>query len=584
MVKMQFNYYDKNNQIKQLNIEVGKEWISYKEKDNSQNLLNSVFNFVDQNSNGKVDKEELNILQRLIKIADSQIEKFKNNNVLENEELELLVDKIRNEELDELEGNKNPQIIDTADNRTQYTNFTYLSSFYQNGTIKVIKVIVDYSALNNLTGGKYYVASWNTIENENGTITKTPKNLIKIQNTNQDGTNNWSEGINRNISKIQFVNSSSNTELIKFMNMVGQEQGFQAEFLQISGANHWAEDQSVVRADKKQLIPNCESDFSMLKLDKDNEIIAKRKNVTLGMQGNPIGKNSVEEEPRAINYSHAVLQSDIIKGKTYLEGGNVLNTLTKNGEPGAVIGEESLKYTMVSMMSMNLDGSVEAIENIEALDLDNADEYRIKAKKQIAKELGVKEENVTYIPQFDFHIDMYYRPLNNGQMAIPDYKAGIEVLNRLLQDIDTQIESKNISSEQNENLQHKKQEFLKLLSKLEEMKNKTDTISTNAENELKEKGYDVVKIPCFTEIDDGKDQGLDAKSVENPINYMNGVCGTSAKTGDKYYITNSSGDEILDKYMENYFKSVVGFDKIYFAPTKQYLSAMGGIDCLTKEF
>ena len=113
---------------------------------------------------------------------------------------------------------------------------------------------------------------------------------------------------------------------------------------------------------------------------------------------------------------------------------------------------------------------------------------------------------------------------------------------------------------------------------------KTDTISTNAENELKEKGYDVVKIPCFTEIDDGKDQGLDAKSVENPINYMNGVCGTSAKTGDKYYITNSSGDEILDKYMENYFKSVVGFDKIYFAPTKQYLSAMGGIDCLTKEF
>lgn len=483
-----------------------------------------------------------------------------------------------------MEGNKIPQIIDTADNRTQYTNFTYLSSCYNNGEIKVIKVIVDYSALNNLTDGKYYVASWNTIENENGTLTKTPKNLIKIQNTNQDGTTNWSEGINRNISKIQFVNSNSNTELIEFMNKVGQEQGFQSEFLQISGANHWAEDQSVVRADKKQLIPNCESDFSMLKLDKDNEIIAKRKNVTLGMQGNPIGKNSVEEEPRAINYSHAVSQNDIIKGKTYLEGGNVLNTLTRNGEPGAVIGEESLKYTMVSMMSMDLDGSVEAIENIEALNLDSADEYRKKAKKQIAKELGLKEENVTYIPQFDFHIDMYYRPLNNGQMAIPDYKAGIEVLNRLLQDIDTQIESKNISSEQNENLQHKKQEFLKLLSNLEEMKNKTDTISTNAENELKEKGYDVVKIPCFTEIDDGKDQGLDAKSVENPINYMNGVCGTSAKTGDKYYITNSSGDEILDKYMENYFKSVVGFDKIYFAPTKQYLSAMGGIDCLTKEF
>ena len=36
--------------------------------------------------------------------------------------------------------------------------------------------------------------------------------------------------------------------------------------------------------------------------------------------------------------------------------------------------------------------------------------------------------------------------------------------------------------------------------------------------------------------------------------------------------------------MEKYFKEVVGFDKVYFAPTKKHLEALGGIDCLTKEF
>ena len=60
-------------------------------------------------------------------------------------------------------------------------------------------------------------------------------------------------------------------------------------------------------------------------------------------------------------------------------------------------------------------------------------------------------------------------------------------------------------------------------------------------------------------------------------------CGTSAKTGDKFYITNTSGDEKLDEYMENYFNNTVGFDKVYFAPTKKYLASSGGLDCLTKE-
>lgn len=59
-----------------MNIHAGQNWSSYKNKDDKSSL-NSIFDIVDNNSDGKVDDEELNILQKLLKIADSQIDKFK---------------------------------------------------------------------------------------------------------------------------------------------------------------------------------------------------------------------------------------------------------------------------------------------------------------------------------------------------------------------------------------------------------------------------------------------------------------------------------------------------------------------------
>lgn len=567
---MVFNFYDKNNKLKQLNIVLGQEWSVYKEKDNAQSLINSVFELADINSDGKVDKEELDILQKLLKLADSQVEKTKNNNIIENEELELLVDKIKNRELETLQENKppsliTPKIIEIPRDKDKFTNYTYLSTFLDDDdNIKALKITVDYSSLNNLQEGQYYIESWDyswSDEKSSGIFTPFVR---KIQDSNLDGTTNWSEGINRNISKIQFANSSTNSKLIPFMNKVGAEQGFLVESLDIDGEALWMEDQSIIRSDKKQLIPNCDTNNADV-YEKQDKIIAKRSHISLNMQGSAFEKEQPFTPSVAIKYSHTVSQDDIIEGKTYLEGGNVLNTLTKNGEPAAVIGEESIKY---SMIKLGLDDSEESIKI---------------AKKQIAEELGIKEEYVTYIPQFDFHIDMFYRPMNDGQIAIPDYEAGINVLNELIQNIDKDLDSPDIQPEQKNNLENKKEEYLKLINKLEEMKNNTAEIAKSAENELRKKDYEIVKIPCFTEIDTGRDQRLNARTVENPINYMNAICGTSAKTGDKFYITNTSGDEALDKYMENYFKEVIGFDKVYFAPTKKFLYSLGGIDCLTKE-
>lgn len=558
---MSFSYYDKDNNIKRLNIEVGKEWSSYKEKEENS-LLNSVFDAVDQNSDGKVDKEELNILQKLLKVADSQIENLKNNNKIEQEELELIVNKIEEKELGELKGNEKPsiiipKIINIPQDVDKLKNYTYIIArrYFGEKHNKVEEMAVDFSSLKILDSGNYYIEDFEFDESLNALSPR----VRKMQESNQDGTTNWSEGINRNISKIQFDKSIKDSELLDFMKNVGQEQGFIIEIL--DGYEQWLEDMSIIRADKKQLIPNCDISFAMRMYDEEKNIYQKRKDITIQAQGSATQRDYNEEESHALKYSHEISQNDVIIGKTYLEGGNVLNTLTKNGEPAVVIGEESILYTIL------------------ALDLDNSEESVSIAKKQIAHELGLKEENITYIPQFDFHIDMHYRPLNDGQIAIPDYEMGINVLREFIQDIDKKLE---LNTEKNDNLQAKKEEYNKLIAKLEDMKTKTAEISQDAENELKKQGYEIVRIPCFTEIDNGKDQR--GASVENAINYMNGICGTSAKTGDKFYITNTSDDEALDAYMENYFKEVVGFDKVYFAPTKKYLESLGGIDCLTKEF
>ena len=62
---------------------------------------------------------------------------------------------------------------------------------------------------------------------------------------------------------------------------------------------------------------------------------------------------------------------------------------------------------------------------------------------------------------------------------------------------------------------------------------------------------------------------------------MNGIGGTS-KTGESFYITNKSDFPELNEAMKKYFKNA-GIDKMYFVSTSPFLSAQGGIDCLTQE-
>lgn len=461
------------------------------------------------------------MLSKLLKLADNSVEKTKGNNIIENEELEVLKEKINNGSLKNVFTKKTFGTVDTKN----LENYIYLDAESTTRLSKIknpVRVNVDYS---NLKAGEYYIDDYKRVKNKDGSITETPV-AYQIQKSGQGKGTNWSEGLDRNIEHIKLSDTpNENLAIVKAeLEEIGKEMGFDVQ--QVHGGGMWIEDYSIRRADGKVYLQNS-NDTAKIK-PFVNEIISSRKQISAAGQGNAADAHTLE-------YSYTVPEQDKVASNTYLEGGNVLNTCLADGTPGAVIGQESIAY---SLKTMGLETNEENIE---------------LAKKQIADDLGLKPENITYIPQFDFHIDMLYRPLHNGEIAIPDYEEGIKILK------ETSIPSMDEETK------------TKLLAQLEALKEKTAPITQEAEENLLKGSYKITKIPCFST--------LERKGPQ--INYMNGVGGTS-KSGTSFYITNKSDYPELNDAVGKYFNKA-GVDKLYFVSTVPMLKNQGGIDCITQE-
>ena len=170
---------------------------------------------------------------------------------------------------------------------------------------------------------------------------------------------------------------------------------------------------------------------------------------------------------------------------------------------------------------------------------------------------------------------MIYRPLQNGRIAIPDYDEGIIQLTNLYNQKCRELEE--LEKDPMATVQAKEQireTIGKISEKIKNLKNvaeKTQTTRDEANDYLQANGYELVKIPCFT------------TSKTDRTNFMNGVGGTSTKTGQAYYITNKSEFPELQNIVEQYFIQS-GIDNVYFISTTNNLTRSGGIDCLTQEY
>lgn len=330
----------------------------------------------------------------------------------------------------------------------------------------------------------------------------------------------WSEGIERNITEIKIGSSSKSKILYEELKKIGETVGFNVKIVEKYAQgeefnNTWMEDLYIRRADGKiYVLPNLNED---IKNDIDIDFSYKQKFI----------KNNAVSQ----NYKVIFPNKELVQGKSYLEGGNVINTCLQDGTPGAIIGESSIIYSLRMMQ----------LEDTEA--------NRIIVKQQIAKDLGLNPNNITYIPQFDFHIDMYYKPLANGEIIIPDMEEGFRILQESkLQELDTE----------------EKEYYINNLLK---MNKETKETRKNAETLLIKQGYKIKKMPCF--------------GNKLLINYLNCICGTD-KNGKPYVITNKSEYPELDTKIIKYFDNI-GIKDIYFISTQHYLNFSGGIDCLTQE-
>ena len=393
------------------------------------------------------------------------------------------------------------------------------------------------------------------------------KDIFKMEFTEQKQS--ISEGLDRKITKINVSKSMYEPKVLEELKAIADEQGFEIQEIE-SGGDPWIEDSQIRRNDGKTYVSYHQLQEKLTR----NDFVSFRGNVS----NNSHGRVIVEGNAFDINVDN----EQKYYGTSYLEGGNVLNTTLPDGSAGAIVGEASVGLTL------------------DLMKLEHTPENVKKVKAIIAEDLGLELEKVTFIPQHEFHVDVTYHPMKNGVIAVPDYKEGAKVLTEMLNKVVAEINAKkaellepsgdapakteveklnnlkkriNSRNEKETDLQKLEAKAKKLKQKINELREymkATMGIRAEANDYMIRAGYNLVKLPYFS------------TGPFEKTNYMNGVGGTSEKTGQTFFITNKSEYPELDEYIEKYF-AAAGVDKVYFVSSTEKLSDGGGIDCLTIE-
>lgn len=215
------------------------------------------------------------------------------------------------------------------------------------------------------------------------------------------------------------------------------------------------------------------------------------------------------------------------------------------------------------------------------------------------------DREIIQIPQADFHIDLFIRPLKDNNILVADDNMTLKILKNAKESLETYMKE---NPGGNHNDSYKK--LNKLICDMEMARNKIFYSDTNEViSKLKEEGFNVIKTPgriykgrktFFGNID----------SLANKLNYINAIA-TIDDSGEIIYISNKSNllneleidDELANKiglnFEENFKKSVADYinpENIYFIEggidiDKKYHSNIpeiledlsGGIHCLCAE-
>ena len=280
---------------------------------------------------------------------------------------------------------------------------------------------------------------------------------------------------------------------------------------------------------------NADEDFTSGVWSQDHKFFLKKKNGTEVIR---VLKAVYEEQAATVRELGEWLGLKAETAKTDLEGGNFFLGKRADGTPYALVGRESFNNTRDAVRS-----ELRRKARIKKTPRPTPEQIDTTARQRIAKDLGLKPGQITYLSQPDFHIDLAVRPLSGNRVLLNDFSLGADMLNqaaRLQPDAATRKQLAFLKKSMGEYRRFQKQKGYA----------DSDTIA----RELEAGGFEVIRIPGVLRMPAGKYPGP-ASQAGRCVSYANAIV-HRRDTGELVYITNASYLPVLDRLFEKTLKAL----------------------------
>lgn len=372
-----------------------------------------------------------------------------------------------------------------------------------------------------------------------------------------------------------FIIGSNQAQIAKEMQEIGKKEGFKVfgvskfnfdyqcyEGLpQASASTIWAQDLwTIVR---NSLLTHRIDEFSEAIKNffslKDN---FTQKIIRETPEYQQLCRNTYEETAFYTNKPKDIFQHNLelikMQEKAHIPGGNIFIVRGKDGDE-AIVGKNAMKTFEP--------------EDIESM-------YHVN--------------KVTVLPQMDFHIDLFIRPLDTKRILIADDNLTLKIL-------------QNIYNKLNENPKENKSAIKKTKYVMEKFKQNVKMSELPQIEEtvkiLKEAGYKPIRVPGRIYNVDTICSSTGEKLPQHYCNYMNANV-LKNKNGNLVYITNKSDIDMrlgltpkiiqqtgcsFEKAFVNSINPYIGKNHIYFVSgkdnfmSKLLMEYQGGIHCVCSE-
>ena len=254
-------------------------------------------------------------------------------------------------------------------------------------------------------------------------------------------------------------------------------------------------------------------------------------------------------QPTALGQA-AALGGQAVQGVAYLEGGNTLTGTRKNGEPYALVGQDSLAVTKKLLKT-------------------KSDQ---KVKDAVGSDLGLPASSVFAVEQpGEFHLDMRMMPVAPGEIALNDARAAAE---QQIQWLNAQLQKELQDPANNaDDLRTQFDDRCKNLRTEADKRAKYEALTTR---DLEAAGMKVHHLPgVFVDPD------YPASDTSNFFNARHGV----NEAGERFSIFMGGKPEEEAFVAEKLLHADLGLTRLHFldpTQTASTLSLQGGLKCRTK--